>query len=109
MLGGSDPFMWFVRLSATPLAESQEFAEFGGAYVNCWLDMPERDAMVRASELIKSYGWQIETIEESRPVAIESYEPESEGSKYFKQAQVDREVVVFHSWSNNANDRGGIQ
>ena len=101
--------MWFVSLTASPLADTDDFAKFGGAHVNCWLLLPEREALARAARLVEGDGWRVEHIDESREVARSDYAVDASGLSYFEQALVDREVVVFHTWPNEAEDRGALQ
>ena len=101
--------MWFVSLSASPVAGTEDFVKFGGAHVNCWLALPESEALGRAAQLVEAYGWRVEVVDESREVTRDDYQPESSGLAHFEQALTDREVVVFHTWPNEANDRGTLQ
>jgi hypothetical protein len=98
--------VWFVSLSASPLPGTDDFAKFGGAQVNCWLAMEESEALSRATELLNGYGWRVEHIEHSRETQHSEYVVGSEGLRYFEQALADGEAIVFHTWSNEASDRG---
>jgi hypothetical protein len=97
--------MWFVRLSVSPTPESQDFAQFAGAHVNCWLALSAEQAIVRATELIEGYKWRVDAVEETREVHRSDYEQGSQALLYFEQALVDCEVVVFYTWPNDAADR----
>jgi hypothetical protein len=101
--------VWFVSISASPVAGTEDFAKVGGAHVNCWLALPEHEALARAAQLVEAYGWRVEVVDESREVARADYESDSSGLSYFEQALRDREVVVFHTWPNEAKDRGTLQ
>ena len=98
-----------MSISASPVAGTEDFVKFGGAHVNCWLALPEREALGRAAELVEAYGWRVEAVDESREVTRDDYQPDSSGLSHFEQALTDREVVVFHTWPNEANDRGTLQ
>jgi hypothetical protein len=101
--------VWFISLTASPLANTDDFVKFGGAQVNCWLLLPEREALVRATSLVEGYGWRIEHVDESREVLRSEYFVHASGLAYFEQALVDGEVVVFHTWPNEAGDRSVLQ
>jgi hypothetical protein len=96
-------------MSASPVAGTEDFVKFGGAQVNCWLALPEREALGRAAQLVEAYGWRVEVVDESREVTRDHYQSDSSGLSHFEQALIDREVVVFHTWPNEANDRGTLQ
>lgn len=83
--------------------------KFGGAQVNCWVALPEHEALSRAGRLVEAYGWRVEAVEDSREVTRDDYPPGSSGLSHFEQALTDIEVVVFHTWPNDANDRGAFQ
>ncbi len=51
--------MHFFTFLSQPTPNAEEFAEFEGAYVNCWIrndDGNPDEAQARASELIRDYG-----------------------------------------------------
>jgi hypothetical protein len=101
--------VWFISLTALPLADTDDFGKFGGAHVNCWVLLPERDALARATRLVEGYGWRVERIDESREVARSDYAEDASELAYFEQALSDQEVMVFHTWPNEAEDRGVTQ
>ena len=50
--------LFLVRIVAKPFPENPEAREFGGAYVNCWVDADElRVAETRTLEVIESEAW----------------------------------------------------
>src|SRR5687768_18194774 len=56
-------------------SNAEEFAEFEGAYVNCWILNDNRDeAQARAIELIRDYGWTVDALEDSGTVSSEDYQ-----------------------------------
>ena len=60
-------------LKPSPLPESQEFDQCGGAYVNCWLRAEsEKKAANLASASIGKAGWLIESVEEECREVTES-------------------------------------
>jgi hypothetical protein len=91
--------VWFVSVSACPEPSSEEFGKCSGAYVNCWLLSTDAEtARARALQLCTEYGWRVEFIESCRRVERSDYATDSEAVKYFDQALLDKEVVVFHTW-----------
>ena len=98
--------VWFISFSAFPI-EAERFAKFGGAEINCWIQIAdEREALERAKNLVEDQGWRVETLNHCHLVFPSDYQPGSTGVEYFEQAMIDREVLVFHSWPNVAEDRG---
>src|SRR4051794_17234044 len=89
--------VWFISLTASPLANTDDFGKFGGAHVNCWVLLPERDATARAARVVEGYGWRVERIDESREVVRSDYALDASGLAHFEQALSDQEVVVFHT------------
>ncbi|HEX5716514.1 MAG TPA: hypothetical protein VF179_10165, partial [Thermoanaerobaculia bacterium] len=58
--------MHFFTFLSQPTPNAEEFAEFEGAYVNCWILNDSRDeAQARAIELIRDYGWTVDALEDS--------------------------------------------
>ncbi|HYO16520.1 MAG TPA: hypothetical protein VE685_25260 [Thermoanaerobaculia bacterium] len=91
--------MFFLTFLAVPTPDAKEYLEAGGAYVNCWIQSPDRfQAEERARELIREYGWQVEALEEGAIVTSESYDEDEEDREFFEQALVEREVLVFNTW-----------
>jgi hypothetical protein len=97
--------VWFVSLSVVPIAEGSHFAEFAGAHVNCWVARPEREAVSRASQIAAEQGWRVTSIVQSCEVVEGNYSLGDPGGDYFRQAEIDGEVSVFHTWPNSASDR----
>jgi hypothetical protein len=101
--------VWFVSVTSFPV-EPGEFAKFGGAHVNCWLVVEtEAQAIRRATELVEGYGWRVESVDRCQATERAHYDTDSDDLEYFEQALIDGEVVVFHTWPNEAEDRGVAQ
>jgi hypothetical protein len=96
--------MWFLSFTAIPVAPGPDFEKFGGAQINCWLELPENRALVRASEMIESCGWRIKSMDASCLVTAADYEHYSDSRRYYDQALIDQEVLAFHTWPNEMED-----
>ncbi|AQA18791.1 hypothetical protein BST95_11625 [Halioglobus japonicus] len=90
--------MIYLQFEVEPKYDSDENAQYGGAYVNCWINqaMP-KSAEEQARLDIESHGWAIRTLEEKSLVAREDY-AESDNLEYYEQALIDGEVYVFHTF-----------
>ena len=86
---------FLVRYEVRPNHSNPERDELGGAFVNCWVVTDSLDSALRvtAERLVES-GW----------VVLERMGNESAGSDdfennpYFRQAQIDGIVCVFHTF-----------
>jgi hypothetical protein len=89
--------IFYFRFEAVPA--SIESAEFGGAFINCWLKRDSKSlAKKDANDLIMAKGWKIKTLQDSRQVTKRTYKKDDPGRKYFEQVMLDNEVLVFHLW-----------
>jgi len=67
------------------------------AYASCWMNYPTRDdAYARAKVLIADLGWHVEAVLEDHALTGSSYSPDDEGLRYYEQALLDDEVIVFY-------------
>ena len=97
--------MYFFTFLSQPTPNAQEFAESGGAYVNCWIRNDSRDdAQARAAELIRDYGWSVEALEDSGTVSSADYQEDDEDREFYEQALVEGEVLVFNTWPRGEED-----
>lgn len=105
--------LFLITIEARPAPESEDAAEFGGAFVNCWVDVDDlRTAERRAVDLIREHGWQPYRFDEWQLVSRATYvDRKPEGG----EDEVDyREVLdeafeagvscIFHQWSADAED-----
>ena len=97
--------MHFFTFLSQPTPNAEEFAEFEGAYVNCWILNDNRDeAQARAIELIRDYGWTVDALEDSGTVSSEDYQEGDEDREFYEQALVEGEVLVFNTWPRGEED-----
>lgn len=91
--------MYFFTFLSQPTPNAQEFADFEGAYVNCWIRNASRqDAEERATELIRDYGWSVDALEDAGTVTSDDYQNGDEDREFYEQALVEGEVLVFNTW-----------
>jgi hypothetical protein len=68
-----------------------------GAFINCWIQTTCLSQAERtAREMIVSDGWRVSRINEAFEVNASYYASDSEGLEYFKQALVDKKVLIFN-------------
>jgi hypothetical protein len=92
--------MYFFTFHAVPGPKCPDSENFGGAFVNCWID---QEACSKALAVAKHWieerqGWIITATVESKIVERTEYEDNSEGRRYFEQALIDKEVFVVHRY-----------
>ncbi len=71
----------------------------GGAMIGCWIEtvsMYKADKIAR--NLIKEQSWDIIKKDRFKTVKPNSLDKESEHFKYYEQALIDKEVLVFYSY-----------
>jgi hypothetical protein len=96
--------LFSVTLTARPTRQLEDFAELGGAYVNCWIEAAsEADAVSQAEAEIRAAGWIPEAVDSVRPVTASDYADNIAGREYYEQAIIDGVVIVFHTWSHESN------
>lgn len=83
--------------SILPLPEHEGYETHGEAFAACWIlhhDLQAAEGLARAA--LAEGHWQILELEYSEEVSSADYEQGDELLEFFEQAQVDREVYVFH-------------
>ena len=97
--------MHFFTFLAQPTPNAEEFAEFEGAYVHCWILNDSREqAQERAADLIREYGWSVENLEDSGTVTSDDYGEEDEDREFYEEALAEGEVLVFNAWPRGEED-----
>lgn len=88
--------MYLVEIHALPGPDAA-LREFGGAYVNCWIEAPDLgEAVRRALAEVQDAGWDPQEVQHGALSSREDYTGEDDGLAYFEQALIDKEVCVFH-------------
>src|ERR1044072_7188017 len=97
--------MFCFQIEARPKDSNPERANIGGAIINCWIQpdtQEEAESYARGS--ISDKDWLITRLEDAFAVSKDTQDPK--GMRYFEQAEIDREVFVFHTWPRNPQDDG---
>lgn len=90
--------MYLVEIHAVPL-DPTDVQEFGGAYVNCWIESPSLgEAVSRAMAEVEGAGWRPDEVRRAHLTTRESYTGDDDGLEYYEQALIDQEVFVFYTY-----------
>jgi len=102
--------MFFFQFEVCPKQTHPLRDQYAGATVNCWI---MRDTQIQAEAValgwIGDEDWRVTGVEEAVLVTREMQAEHPEGMEYFEQAEIDGEVLVFHTWPVGApedNDAG---
>lgn len=103
--------LFLLTIEAVPDPDSDEAADTGGAYVNCWADAGDlRAAELRAVALIEEAGWRPVRLDDWSLVSDAFYadaEPTEDGVDYRElvaEARRDGYALVFNMWPADAED-----
>lgn len=90
--------MYLVEVHARP-DSGQHAQEFGGAYVNCWIEASDLGDAVRcALAEIERAGWMPDEVRRAAITTRDAYTGDDDGLEYYEQALIDRVVCVFHTY-----------
>lgn len=92
---------FLITYDARPAESNPEHDQVAGAFVNCWVVADSMDSALRitAAHLVEN-GWVIVERVEGQTAPLEDFE----GDPYFRQAQIDGLVAVFHKYPRNEPD-----
>jgi hypothetical protein len=98
-------YLFTIRSRINPKSKvSEEFREFGGAYVNCYIQFKDFEAAEKLAKLlIKEQGW----IPEMRTDAWQIQKKELRTKKdkqYYSEAIKYGYSLVFNMWPKDAKD-----
>ena len=97
--------IYLVTVEALPAPGSQAFEEFGGAYVNVYLEEhSEGSARAAAQREIEDAGWICKAIEKVAYVTREDFADDPDGAANFDQALIDGATLVFHTFPIGPDD-----
>jgi hypothetical protein len=96
----------FIQFEGFPDADNAEHAEFGGAFINCWVRAPSLDeALAIAAADIEATGWTIGEPLEAYTIERADYTDDQQAAiERFDQAQIDGEVYEYNTYP--LDDRG---
>jgi hypothetical protein len=95
--------VYLLSYELRPSPANSDVDGIGGAFVNCWVKRPSLDVAVQfAAEHLRESGWLILSDGKTRSVVVGDLPEES--ARYFRQAEVDGEVFVIHSFPPEAPD-----
>lgn len=83
-----------------------EDASIGGAYVNCWIearDIKQSEKIGR--DRIEEFNWEVLNLEDVYEVTADDYPNGKVGFEYYNQAQIDKWVLVFHTYPAGEGNR----
>ncbi|RKY93942.1 MAG: hypothetical protein DRQ01_03555 [Ignavibacteriae bacterium] len=91
--------IFYFRFSCIPINNSENYENYAGGYVNCWIRSNNEDSAQRIAEgVISKQEWEVEHLEEKFIIEKGYYGQNDEGAKYYEQALLDSECCVFHTW-----------
>ena len=103
------PGLYLVTIEALPNAGTEDFEEFGGAYVNAYVkEASEEAALAVAQREIAEAGWSCKAVESVVYVTHEDYADDDEGIESFKQALLDGVVLDFHTYPVEPEDDDAV-
>ena len=98
--------MHLIEIHAVPL-DPTNVQEFGGAYVNCWIESPSLgEAVSRALAEVEGAGWRLDEVRRAHLTTRESYTGDDDGLEYYEQAFIDKEVLLFHTYPVKDEEHG---
>jgi hypothetical protein len=96
--------MFFFTFVATPKQDNPRRYEYGGAFVNCWVNLADGTEAERiARTTIDRCGWRIEARETACVVTPDHCKGREE-RKHFQQAEHDGHCLIFETWSMDSED-----
>ena len=91
--------MLFFMFECKPSVSAEDLADYGGAFVNCWVDEDNRNKAERiATDVIASEGGEGTQVEEAYAITAADYEADSEGLKHYLEAEKTNLSLVFCAW-----------
>jgi len=89
--------IFLFEFEAKPQATNPKCKTLAGAFINCWISRRKKsEAETIARRMIKKHGWTIVEFGKGSRITRSTQTPS--GMKYYEQALIDKEVLVFHVW-----------
>jgi hypothetical protein len=97
--------LYLVTIEAEPNAGTEDFEEFGGAFVNVYIrEASEEAALASAQRAVAQSGWTCKAIEGIAYVTREDFTDEQDGLESFEHALTEGVVLDFHTFPIGADD-----
>jgi len=96
--------IYYFQFCCSPFHKSDNFSEYEGAFINCWIKAENKDlALVIAKNNISDLQWVIDKLEEQEVVGAEYYRDNSDGLERYNQALLNGSCFVIHTWERKPN------
>ncbi|MBO4492800.1 MAG: hypothetical protein J5724_00285 [Ruminococcus sp.] len=91
--------IYYLLIEARPCSNNNESKEFGGAYVNCWVNAKNQQSAINAAkQYIDSEGWETINIEEVYLSSRDYYDDEPDLQSCFDLACKNGIGAIFNTW-----------
>jgi len=92
--------IYFALYHVKPLPSAENTANIGGAYISCWIETTSltKAHKIARDEIIRLAKWEIVEMDEAYEIKEEYYTEDSSGLEFYKQALIDKWVLVFHTY-----------
>ena len=89
---------------AVPRPNARTSPNAACANVGCWIDRPTlEEAIAVARSMIANEGWIVGDLKEAQVVNESDYPASAPGRSYFQQALIDKEVIVFCTYTGSGH------
>ena len=90
---------FLVEFEARPAESHPEQSRYRGAFVNCYVRCQSlEEARQRACAYLEAEHWNIIEENDSYEISLQTYDQGEDAREYFRQAQIDGSVFVFHTY-----------
>lgn len=95
--------IFLITYHAVPTEKVEQFETYTGAYVNCYIEAYNiYEGLKKAEQKIKNSDWFDLDFQDA--VVANPGDLDSEKIEYYKQALIDKEVLVFHCYTINEEE-----
>ncbi len=92
--------IYYLLIEARPCINNDESKEFGGAYVNCWVNAKNQQSAIKTAEhYIDSEGWETVNVEEVYLSDRNYYEDKPDLQSCFDSACKYGIGAIFNTWA----------
>lgn len=91
--------MKIITILAKPSPQSKNYKEFGGAYINLWIDYQDiKGAFLLAEHYVKSEKWIIVRVQKKYVEVSSQHRLSIEEKRFYKEAKQYGYTMVFHTY-----------